>query len=173
MKINVNTARSRFRTLGVLMCTSALAVALQAHAGKDDVFLRKAYAGAFFEQKAAQLAEQNASNDQVKLLAHKIATDHQQSNEQLRQIAAIENVKLSSEPANAGELEKLSGLKGEAFDKEFVRIMVDFHKSSLPDYLREAKEGKDIAVKQYASQWLLVVQQNLYLSEQVQAQLKH
>ncbi len=171
MKINTSNARTWFRTLGAFMCASSLAFAMQAFAGQDDDFLRKVVAGAYFELSAGQLAEQHASNEQVKLLAHKIVTDHKQSNENLLKLAAIENIKVTKEPANAGDLKKLSGLKGEAFDKEFVRIMVDFHKSAIPYYLEEAKNGKDLALKQYASQWVLVVQQNLYLSEHVQAQL--
>lgn len=173
MNINMANARIWSRTFGTLLWASALAVAIQARAGEEDSFIKSAVEGGHFEVQAAQLAEHNAASDQVKLLAFKIATDHQQADEQLQQIASMENVHLSTEPANKSELEKLSGLKGKAFDKEYVRIMVEDHKNDIAEFLREAKNSKDSAVKQFASRSLLQLQQHLDLALQVQAQLEH
>lgn len=173
MKINMANARLWSRTFCTLMWASALAVAIQARAGEEDNFIRSTFEGGNFEVQASQLAEHNASSDQVKLLAFKIATDHQQANEQLRQIASMENVRLPTEPANKSELGKLSGLKGEAFDKEYVKLMVEDHKNDIAEFLREAKNSKDSAVKQFALQSLPKLQEHLDVALQVQAQLGH
>ena len=173
MKINMTNARIWPRTLGTLMGASALAVAIQVHAAKDDSFMKKAAEGGYFEVQASQLAEKNASSDQVKLLAHTIVTDHQQANDQLRQIALMKNVPLPTEPANKSELERLSGLKGKAFDDAYAKAMVKDHKNDIAEFLQEAKKGEDSAVKQFASQSLPTLQRHLHLAQQVQAQLGH
>ncbi len=171
MKLNANNAQRWSRTLGTLVGASALAIAIQAHAGPDDSFMKKAAEGGYFEVQASQLAEPNASSDQVKLLAHTIATDHEQANAQLRQIASMKNVPLPTEPANKSELKKLSGLRGKVFDKEYARAMVKENADQIAEYLRAAKNGEDSAVKQFASQSLPTLQQHLHLAQQVQTQL--
>ncbi len=173
MKINMAIARIWPRIFGALMGASALAVAIQARAGEEDSFIKDTFEGGTFEVQASQLAEHNASSDQVKLLAFKIETDHRQANEQLRQIAAMENVRLPTEPANKTELGKLSGLKGEAFDKEYVKFMVEDHKNDIAEFLQKAKTSKDSAVKQFALQSLPKLQEHLDVALQVQAQLGH
>lgn len=156
--------------LKTLISVFGLAFAVQAKAA-DESFVKKAAADGLFEVKAAELAETNASNDQVKLLANKIMNDHLQTNDQLRQIAAIENVQLPGKPSSNSKLEILSKLKGEAFDKEYVKAMVDDHKDDIGDYLRESRSGKSPAAQNFASQSIPMLREHLTFAQQTLAQL--
>jgi putative membrane protein len=171
MKVEINNTRRGVRLLGTLLCASTIALAIQAEAGKDDSFIKMAAESGAFEAQAAKLAEQNASNEQVKLLAYKIASYHEQDNKNLQQIASMESVSLPTEPVEKNELNTLSSLKGVDFDKEYVRSMIDFHKSKIAEFMNEAKKGEDIPLKNYASKSVIELQQHLLLAQQVQTQL--
>ena len=150
----------------VLLMSSSLA-----YAAKDDSFVKKAAEGNQFEIQAGQMAEQKASNPDVRNLGSKIASDHQQANSQLQQLASSENVTLSDKPANGSELKKLSGLQGQDFDKEFVKVMIRDHKRDIRLYQKEAQKGKDAQAKNFASQTIPALQSHLQMAQEAQSNL--
>jgi putative membrane protein len=158
--------------LGAVLCASAFAVAVPANAQTDGAFLRNAVEGGNFEVQVGQLAERNAGSEQVRLLGYMIASDHARSDDSLRQLAFMEKASLSTESlAYSRKLQQLGRLHGAAFDKAFLQTITASHKADIAVFLREAKNGKDVALRQFASGALPTLQKHLSMAQQLRSQL--
>ncbi len=92
-------------------------------------FVRKAAAANSAEIQLGQLASQRAQNPDVKQFAQKMVTDHTLALDQLTDAAKGSGLEVSREldAPHQAIYEKLSGLKGAAFDREYMTAMVNGH----------------------------------------------
>src|SRR5581483_6292960 len=122
----------------------------------DDSFAKKAAEGGLTEVELGQLATQKASDPAVKAFGQRMVDDHTKANDQLKTIAAQENIQLPTEPNAKDQAEKarLAKLSGAAFDKAYINHMVMDHKKDIAEFKREANTGKDEQIKNFASQTL-------------------
>ena len=67
----------------------------------DQTFVMKAAQGGLAEVQLGQLAAQKASNPDVKAFGQKMVDDHTKANDQLKQVAAQDNIAIPAEPAVA------------------------------------------------------------------------
>ena len=74
------------------------------------------------EIQLGELAQQKATNEQVKQIAQMIAQDHQKAQQQLQQIAQSENIQAEAKlnPVHQAILGEMSQLQGPEFDRAFV-----------------------------------------------------
>lgn len=140
----------------------------------DETFMKKAAQGGLAEVELGQLAVQKASNEQVKNFGQRMVDDHSKANDQLKQVAEQEHVKLPTQPdakdrATKAQLEKLSGKQ---FDDAYMKDMVKDHKKDVADFARESKAAKDPNVKSFAEQTLPTLREHLNLAEQIAPQQK-
>lgn len=138
-------------------------------ATSDTTFLKKAAEGGLADVELGQLAQQKASSEEVKKFGERMVNDHTKANEQLKQVAAQENVKLpehlsAKDKATKARLEKLSG---EQFDKAYMTDMVKDHQKDVAEFARESKMAKDPAVKNFAEQTLPTLREHLKKAEQI------
>ena len=116
---------------------------------KDKMFLRKAAEGGMAEVQLGQLASEKASSEDVKAFGQKMVKDHTQLNEEMKPIAESMGVmlpkKLSSK--DQAEYDKLNGLSGEEFDKEYLTCMVKDHHADLREFRMEAANASDPTLK--------------------------
>ena len=129
----------------------------------DKAFLRKAAEGGMAEIQFGQLASQKGSSDDVKQFGQKMVTDHTQLNAELKPFADAKGV---SAPKKLGKKEqteynKLNGLSGDAFDKEYVSMMVADHQKDMKDFTSEANSTSDPQLKAVVQKGADVVQQHL------------
>lgn len=109
-------------------------------------FIEKAAVGGMFEVEAARLAEQKASDPQVKQFAAKLMEQHQQANNELKQIADARGVTLptqlpSKEQRKIDDLAKQSGQK---FDEEFLKTAGrKDHQEDIKDFEKARRDTKD------------------------------
>lgn len=109
-------------------------------------FIEKAAVGGMFEVEAARLAEQKASDPQVKQLAAKMMEQHRQANNELKQIADARGVTLptqlpSKEQRKIDDLAKQSGQK---FDEEFLKTAGrKDHQQDIKDFEKARRDTKD------------------------------
>ncbi len=61
--------------------------------------------------------------------------------------------------------DKLTALHGADFDRAYVPGAVDDHKEDIAGYESEVKDGKDPAVKAYATQTLVTLRHHLNMAE--------
>lgn len=164
-----------FASLAVLSFGAVLFAQQEANrlANPDAVFLTRAAQGGLAEVQLGQLATQNAENPAVKAFGQRMVDDHTKLNDQLRQIAAQQNLALptSMDSKQQATFDRLSRLHGAAFDRAYMANMVQDHKSDIVDFERQANSGNDPALKRFAETSLPMLREHLRLGEETQAKV--
>ena len=97
------------------------------------------------EIELGKLAQERASSADVKAFGQTLVTDHTKANEELSQIASRLQVNAPTQlDKKHQELQKkLSTLQGAAFDREYLKAMVDGHEKDVRELKKKA--GKQMA----------------------------
>ncbi|HEX3536126.1 MAG TPA: DUF4142 domain-containing protein [Stellaceae bacterium] len=143
--------------------TTATAVVPQHKLDRTDLdFMKKAAEGGMAEVELGKLAQQNAEDAQVKQFGQRMEQDHSKANQQLTSIAGQKGVQLPKQldAKDQKELDRLSGLKGPAFDRAYMRMMVQDHDKDLKEFQHETQAAKDPDLQNFAQQTLSVIQQH-------------
>jgi putative membrane protein len=166
---------SRNLAIRAFLLTAGLASASVASAASpDSAFVKEAAAGGMAEVDMGKLAQEKASNDQVKQFGSRMVQDHSKANDELKQVAGVKGVQLPAGPhAKAqAEMKKMQSLSGSAFDKHYMDHMVADHKKDIAAFEKEAKSGKDPEVKAFAAKTLPTLKEHLQLAQQAQSAVK-
>ena len=127
---------------------AAVLAPLKARAATDDdkKFLAMAAQSDQNEIALAKLAEQKATNPAVKAFAQKMITEHTKMSASMKPFAESWGLTPPSGPDadTQKELDKLNGLSGNDFDKEYMSQMVSDHSKALSAFTKEAKDTKDM-----------------------------
>ena len=124
--------------------------------GADKEFMNKAAMANNAEIEWGKLATQKASSMAVKRYGHLMVKDHSEANFKLKEIAVGKKVFLPEDvpAAERNAMNRIGGLSGAAFDKAFMAHMVKAHEAAVALFSRQAKNGKDPDLKNYAVQTL-------------------
>ncbi|WP_162601105.1 DUF4142 domain-containing protein [Occallatibacter savannae] len=135
----------------------------------DKKFVRSALEGGNAEVKLGQLAAQKGSSDDVKQFGQKMVDDHTKLGDQMKQIAQQQGIEVpDGVPAKDKALEaKLNSLSGDAFDKAYIKAMLQDHKKDLSEFKKEASSGNDTSIKDAASQGSQVISEHLQMVQQI------
>ena len=157
------------KTLSIGLVT--LGLAMGAFAQKTDTslprgdakFMQKAAADGIAEVELGKLAQQKAVREEVKQFATRMVEDHGKANEELKKIAAANNVQLPAEieRKHQKELEKLQKLVGPDFDRAYMKLMVKEHKHDVKEFREHAKSRKPNDVTKFAAATLPVLETHL------------
>ncbi len=152
---------------GIFLICSGIASAQDRGKAMDSRFAMKAAQGGMAEVKLGQLAQDKGSSDSVKQFGKKMVDDHSKANDQLKSVAAKENMTLPTEmdAKDQAIYDRLSKLSGAAFDRAYARDMVRDHKEDVADFQKEANKGKDDAIKNFAAQTLPTLQEHLKMAQ--------
>ena len=142
-------------------------------AKEDADFVKEAASGGMMEVQLGKTAQGNASKTQVKEFGRRMETDHIKANNELKKIAAKKTIRLPTEleSKQKSTVDKLTKLKGDDFDREYMSAMVDDHKENIEKFQKEAENGKDADVKKFAQDHLPILKKHLALAEQTQKQI--
>lgn len=157
-----------------LVLSLGLGAAAAAEMPKSDLqFMRASAHGGQAEVTFSTLALQRAQSPEVRQFAQRMVDDHSKANQQLMDLAKTKDVKLSGTlTKDAKQVEnRLSGLSGVAFDREYMKDMVNDHEKTAAKFQQEAKNGKDPEVQQFAAQTLPIIEDHLKQARQVQGSL--
>lgn len=138
-------------------------------------FIEKAAVGGMFEVEAARLAEQKASDPQVKQLAAKMMEQHQQANNELKQIADARGVTLptqlpSKEQRKIDDLAKQSGQK---FDEEFLKTAGrKDHQQDIKDFEKARRDTKDPQLQAWIDKTLPALHTHLTEAQSLSGQAR-
>jgi putative membrane protein len=152
-------------------------------------FAEQAMAANVAEIKLGELAKSHAQNAAVKQFAQMMVTDHTKAKNELKQAVKGQGIEEPTQldAKHQALYDKLSGLKGADFDREYITAMVDGHrdvKDMLDDRADQPGIAKgtagrtsdnsqlDAAVNQWATRTLPAVSQHLQKAEQISKQLK-
>ena len=136
----------------------------------DETFAKKAAAGGMAEVKLGQLAEERAANPAVKNFGRRMVQDHSKAGNELKSAASKENIELPTamDKSDQATYDRLSKLSGDAFDRAYARDMVKDHSKDVSEFQKEAKNGRDENIKNFAAQTLPTLQSHLDQARQME-----
>lgn len=81
------------------------------------------------EIELAQLALNNTRNEEIRMYAERMVKDHTAADQKLKKIAAAQNIQLPQtlDAKHQAAKQKLAGLQGDAFDREYKKHMTMGH----------------------------------------------
>jgi putative membrane protein len=131
---------------------------------QDKTFVREAGAGSLAEADLGKLAEQNGATPAVREFGRWMATDHGLvANNWLKAILADENE--SFQPTLTAQdkqlRRKLEAVSGTQFDREYIQAQVTDHEKTIPVFQKEARDGHNPMIKNFAENLIPVLQQHL------------
>jgi len=130
-------------------------------------FIQKAAEANLTEAELAKLAAQKSENNQIKQFADHLQMDHQNANQKLQSIARSQGVQIpqSLDPKHRSELNRLQKLTATEFDREFIITSLRDHVRTIALFQKEAQQGRDAAIKQYAQDMLPALNQHLDMAK--------
>ena len=120
-----------------------------AQSDDDKKFLANAAQGDRNEIALSEVAEQKAMNPAVKTFAQKMVKEHKEMSDSMKPFAEQWGINppVGVDSDHPTELDKLNGLSGKDFDKEYMDQMVSDHAKALDAFTDEAKDTKDAKFK--------------------------
>ena len=138
-------------------------------ASGDQTMMRDISYSNISEVAAGKLALEKSQSDDVKSFAQKMIDDHTKAQQELQTLADGKGVKLPTEPdaKHKAMAKTLSGLKGDAFDKRYLK------EGGLNDHQKTHKllekvqaKAKDADLKAYAAKTIAAVDQHLTMAQE-------
>jgi putative membrane protein len=131
--------------------------------GSQNEFVSKAAMGGMMEVELGKLAQANAASNDVKEFGKMMETDHTKANDELKSVAASNNIMVpgSMDEKMTKEMNELSGKKGADFDKAYVNMMVDDHVKDIAEFKKAAASNSNADVKKFATNTLPTLQKHL------------
>lgn len=143
--------------------------------GDDRDFLRQAAQNGMAELEASKLAQQKATNPEVKSFAAKMVEEHTRTNQELMQLAQSKGVELPDKPSllQRAKLRMLAGAEGEKFDQRYAENYgVEAHEDTIELFQEASEEAQDPEVKQFAQKTLSSLQEHLNMAQSVHGQVQ-
>ena len=136
----------------------------------DKAFLTVAAQSDVNEIKLSQLAETKASNPNTKSFAMKMVTDHQLLEAKMKPFADAAGLTppMDVDSQHQAEMEKLNGLSGDAFDREYMSAMSMDHHKALDAFTTEESSTQDPKFKATVKQGKKVVAQHTKMADAMQ-----
>jgi putative membrane protein len=137
-------------------------------------FLVDAANGGMAEVELGKLAQEKATNPQVKEFATMMVNDHTGANAEAKALAAKKSITL---PADVTEGKKetasdLSKKTGKDFDKAYMERMVKDHKETIDLFEKASNNVKDADVKNFADMTLPKLRTHLEKAQSIEDALK-
>jgi len=143
----------------------------QAAAGKEagqqqdptQMFIKDMYSHNLYEVQLSQWVREHAQDDQIKQLADMLIKDHQEANEQLKQVAQSAGAQLDEQldPVHQAKLEKFQQLPQAEVVRKFANDQVAGHMVSVLELTYQSQNAQDQQVKQFATSMLPKMEQHL------------
>lgn len=154
---------------GTLLLSSVGVLAANTLNSTDQTFARDAAQSNLAEVALGNLAIKNGQSAEVKQFGKRMVSDHSKANERLMDVAIKQGITLPQQPkaADIKEENRLSKLKGEAFDRAYMRHMVKDHQNDVALFKQEAANGRDPGLKDFAKRTLSVLDTHLKLARGV------
>jgi len=135
----------------------------------DHDFAAEANSGGMAEVKLGQLAQQKGQSDKVKAFGEKMAMDHGKAGSELKQAAHKSGIQLSRAMSlkDREVCQRLGKLEGAAFDKAYAETMVQDHENDVAAFEREAANGQDESIRDFARRTLPTLKEHLRLAREM------
>ena len=116
-------------------------------------FVTQAVISDMFETESSKLALEKA-DEKTKAFAKKMIDDHKKVSDELKSVVQTGDMKLNIptalDSAHQSKIDKLKGLSGDDFTKQYHDDQVTGHKNAVDLYKRYADSGDNAALKAFA-----------------------
>jgi len=135
----------------------------------DTKFAMEAAMGGMAEVEMGRVAAQKGASDEVRQFGQRMVDDHSKANQDLMQVASAKGLSLPTalDAKHQADVQKLSALSGDKFDKEYVGMMIKDHKEDVAAFQKESAGGADADIKSFAARTLPVVQDHLQMIQRI------
>lgn len=144
----------------------------QPAAGRDEAsqqkdpakqFIKDQYSTNLYEIQVSQWVQQRAQDQQVKQFAQMVVKDHQQANQQLKQIAQSAGVQIQEklDPVHQAKLQKFQQCAASEIDRKYAFSQAAGHMMGVLELTYQSRNAQNQDVKQYATKTLPKMKQHL------------
>lgn len=139
----------------------------------DIAFLQAAAMSGNAEIELSDLATHQGASEQVRRFARMMVDDHTSLNSEIVQLARSMNVTVPSQPStrHRAVAERLQGLQGAEFDREYLRQMLDDHQTAVALFENKASTAQEPRIRDLAGRSLPVLRHHLDMARQLSSQL--
>jgi putative membrane protein len=132
-------------------------------------FVHEAARSGIAEVKLGQMATERAESPDVRQFGQRMVTDHTKANDKLKSIAQDKNIEVPTEMSTQHQqiAERLSDLQSTSFDRAYIRQMVEDHEKAVKLFSKEAQQGQDAELKEFAAETLPTLQEHLNMAKQL------
>ena len=143
-------------------------------AASDENFVKEASAGGLAEINFGRLAAQGAANPDVRAFGRQMVEDHGRANDELNRVADKAGItpSPSMDAAHKDQFDKLTGLRGDDFDRQYVAGQLTDHKAAVALFEAESKNGKNADLKALAGELLPTLKQHLDMVQKLSGEEK-
>jgi putative membrane protein len=139
---------------------------------KTSDFAKEAANGGMLEVELGQLAQQKAVTQRVKDFGAMMVRDHTKANDDLKNSVSGKITLSTTMPDQYQKhVNHLRDESGIAFDKEYMKMMVDDHEKDIKKFEEIAKESKDPAVRDFAKNTLPTLYTHLDSAKAIRMEL--
>ncbi|MBX0333814.1 DUF4142 domain-containing protein [Pontibacter sp. HSC-14F20] len=139
-------------------------------------FMTKAASSSMMEIEAGKLAQERATNPQVKEFAAMMVKDHTAASKELSDLAMSKNITLPDSMSNdhMDHMRDLREKQGAEFDKDYMDKMVSAHDNDISMFEDVAEDNnyKDAEVKAFAAKTLPKLREHHQRAQQIKDALK-
>jgi putative membrane protein len=134
----------------------------------DQQFAKEAAQGGMAEVQLGRLAVKNGSSPKVKEFGQKMVDDHSKAGDKLQSIAGKKSISLPADVTvkDKALMMRLSKLSGDAFDRAYMSAMVKDHETDVAEFEKEANNGSDSDLKDFASKTLPTLKNHLSMAKE-------
>src|SRR4029079_8345354 len=108
---------------------------------------------------------EKAQNGDVRSFGKQMFADHTKTSDQLKKLVADKDIKVELpaklDAEHQTSLDKLNGLSGDQFDKEFVGLQIDAHQKAIALFEGYAAAGENSDLKVWAKDTLPTLKEHL------------
>jgi putative membrane protein len=150
--------------------------AASALAASDRKWVEETAAAGTAEVAMGKLGQEKGQADPVRQFGARMVQDHSKANEELMKILGGMGVQLPAplpkEQEHRKHHDQLAAQQGPAFDKAFMKHMVDDHAKTVASFENQAKNGKNAELKAYAAKQLPTLRDHLASARSIRDSLK-
>lgn len=136
---------------------------------QDAKFAMMAAMGGVAEVEMGRLAAQKGASEDVRQFGQRMVDDHTRANEELMRIASSKGMTLPTtlDAKHRAEMQRLSALAADRFDREYIKMMVKDHKKNVGEFQKESARGADPELKAFATSTLPTLQEHLRMIQRI------
>jgi putative membrane protein len=166
--------RDLLAAVGGLSSTVLLTAAVfAAQAPTSADFVKTVAISDMFEVQSGQLASEKAQIGDVKSFGKQMMDDHTETSDDVKELIDDEDIQVEFptklDDEHQANLDKLKGLSGARFDREYVQMQIDAHQKAVALFEAYAAAGENDDVKDWAEDTLPTLKEHLRDAQNLKA----